>query len=68
MPSMANKKIEAFCKSIISTCSKSDDECLALFKKATDVIDALGGQKTRDEIRSQAYTQSILKYCNEHFR
>lgn len=68
MPSMANKKIEAFCKNIIGTCSKSDDECLALFKKATDVIDALGGQKTRDEIRSQAYTQSILKYCNEHFR
>ena len=68
IPSIANKKIEPFCKSIISTCSKSDDECLALFQKATVVIDSLGGQKTRDEIRSQAYTQSILKYCNEHYR
>ena len=68
LPPITNKKIETFCKGIISTCSKSDDECLALFKKATDVLDAVGLRKSRDEIRSQAYTQIILKYCQENFR
>lgn len=68
LPSITNKKIESFCKRIISTCSKSDEECLALFNKATDVIDAVGLKTTRDEMRAQAYTQTILAYCNEHFR
>ena len=68
LPAITNKKIDSFCKKIISTCSKSDEECLALFNKATDVIDAVGLKTSRDEMRSQAYTQSILAYCNDKFR
>ena len=60
LPSIQNKKIEAFCKKIISTCSKSDEKCLALFKKATDVLDTIGLKTTRDEIRSQAYAQAVI--------
>lgn len=64
MPSIQNKKVEAFCKTIIKVCSQSDDECIALFNKATAVLDAVGLKESRDDIRSQAYTQSILRYCN----
>lgn len=68
LPPITNKKIEIFCKGIISACSKSDDECLALFKEATDVLDTVGLRSSRDEIRSQTYTQTILEYCNKYFR
>ena len=68
LPPITNKKIETFCKGIISTCSKTDDECLALFKKATDVLDAVGLRKSRDEIRSQSYTQTIISFCQDNFR
>ena len=64
MPSIQNKKIERYCKPIIAACSQSDEDCLELFHKATMVLDAVGLRKTRDEIRSLAYTQSILEYCN----
>ena len=64
MPSIQNKKVEPFCKTIIKTCSQSDDECIALFNKATAVLDAVGLKESRDDIRSQTYTQSILQYCN----
>lgn len=32
------------------------------------VLDAVGLKSSRDEIRSQAYTQAILSYCYEHNR
>ena len=63
MPSIQNKKVEGFCKQIIKVCSQSDDECIALFNKAIAVLDAIGLKESRDDIRSQAYTQSILQYC-----
>lgn len=68
IPSITNKKIESVCNSLISKCSKSDDECVELFKKATDVIKTVGLKTSRDEIRSVAYTQSIITYCNKYFR
>lgn len=64
MPSIQNKKVEGFCKSIIKVCSQSDDECIALFNKAIAVLNAVGLKDSRDDIRSLAYTQSILRYCN----
>lgn len=64
MPSIQNKKVEGFCKPIIKVCSQSDDECIALFNKAIAVLDAVGLKESRDDIRSLAYTQSILQYCN----
>lgn len=66
--SIQNKKIESFCKRIISICSQPDEECLALFKKATDVIEAVGYKESRDEIRSRAYTESLLDYCKDNFK
>ncbi len=66
MPSIQNKKIERYCKPIISKCSQPDEECLELFRKATAVLDAVGLRDTRDEIRSLTYTQSILEYCHNH--
>lgn len=65
MPSIQNKKIETFCKTIIKTCSQSDDDCMALFNKAINVLEAVGLKDSRDEIRSVAYTQSIIQYCND---
>lgn len=64
MPSIQNKKVESFCKTIIKVCSQSDDECISLFNKATAVLDVVGLKESRDDIRSQAYTQSILRHCN----
>ena len=64
MPSIQNKKVEAFCKKIIKVCSQPDDECIALFNKAITVLDVVGLKESRDDIRSQAYTQSILQCCN----
>lgn len=64
MPSIQNKKVEAFCKKIIKVCSQPDDECIALFNKAIAVLGIVGLKESRDDIRSQAYTQSILQYCN----
>ncbi len=64
MPSIQNKKVEGFCKKIIKICSQSDDECIALFNKAIAVLDVVGLKDSRDDIRSQAYTQSIIQYCN----
>lgn len=64
MPSIQNKKIERYCKSIIAICSQPDEDCLELFRKATNVLDEVGLKNTRDEIRSLAYTQTILEYCH----
>ena len=64
MPSIQNKKIENFCKPIIATCSQSDDDCLALFNRAIEILNSVGLGETRDDIRSVAYTQRIVKYCN----
>lgn len=64
LPSIQNKKVEAFCKPIIKVCSQSDDECIALFNKAIAVLESIGLRESRDDIRSLAYTQSILQYCN----
>lgn len=64
MPSIQNKKVENYCKSIIKVCSQSDDECVALFNKAIAVLEDVGVKESRDDIRSLAYTQSILQYCN----
>lgn len=64
MPSIQNKKVENYCKTIIKICSQSDDECLGLFNKAIDVLETIGLKESRDDIRSVAYTQSILQYCN----
>lgn len=64
MPSIQNKKVEAFCKKIIKVCSQPDDECIALFNKAITVLNIVGLKESRDDIRSQAYTQSILQCCN----
>lgn len=66
--SIQNKKIESFCNRMIALCSQPDEECLALFKEATDVIEAVGFKSSRDEIRSAAYTQSILDYCEKNYR
>jgi hypothetical protein len=68
MPSIQNKKIEGFCKKIIKVCSQSDDECLALFNRAIAVLEAVGLKESRDDIRSVAYTQSILQYCNQQLQ
>lgn len=64
MPSIQNKKVESFCNPIIEVCSQSDDECVALFNKAIAVLNTVGLKESRDDIRSLAYTQSILRYCN----
>jgi len=64
MPSIQNKKVEAYCKKIIKVCSQPDEDCMALFNQAIAVLDAVGLKESRDEIRSLAYTQSILQYCN----
>ena len=40
------------------------DAAERLFNKATAVLDAVGLKESRDDIRSQTYTQSILQYCN----
>ena len=63
-PSIQNKKVENYCKAIIKTCSQSDDDCVALFNKAITVLNAVGLKDSRDEIRSQTYTQSIIRYLN----
>lgn len=65
MPSIQNKKIESFCKNIIKMCSQSDDECVALFNKAIETLETVGLKESRDDIRSVAYTQSIIKYCTQ---
>ena len=64
MPSIQNKKVEGFCKPIIRVCSQSDNECVALYNRAIDILKAVGLRKSRDEMRSRTYTQSILAYCN----
>ncbi len=64
MPSIQNKKVEGYCKKIIKICSQPDDECMALFNRAIAVLDAVGLKESRDDIRSVAYSQSILQYCN----
>ena len=65
---LKNKKIEAFCKKIIKVCSQSDDEWIALFNRAIAVLEAVGLKESRDDIRSVAYTQSILQYCNQQLQ
>ena len=63
-----NKKIEPFCNKLIALCSQPDEDCLALFKEATDVIEAVGFKSSRDEIRTATYTQSIISYCEKNYR
>ena len=65
MPSIQNKKIENYCKGIIKMCSQSDDECVAFFNNAISVLEMVGLKESRDDIRSVAYSQSIIKYFNQ---
>lgn len=60
--SIQNKKIEGYCKAIIRICSQSDDDCVALYNQAISVLEDVGLKESRDDIRSQAYTQSILQH------
>ena len=63
MPSIQNKKVDAYCKKIVEICSQTDDECIELFNRSIAVLDTIGLKESRDEIRSLAYTQSISDYC-----
>lgn len=66
MPSIQNKKIEKYCNPIIEICSKTDNECKMLFTNAISYLNAIGLKESRDDIRSLAYTQTIIQYCKEH--
>ena len=63
MPSIQNKKVDAYCKKIVEICSQTDDECIELFNRSIAVLDTIGLKESRDEIRSLADTQSISDYC-----
>lgn len=66
MPKISSKKIESFCQPIINICSQSDEECLQLFRRATDILEEVGLKESRDEMRARSYTQSIINYCATH--
>ena len=66
-PSIQSKKIESYCTKIIEICSQSDDECLSAFTKATQILDEIGLKESRDDIRSQTYTQTIIQHCRNKY-
>ena len=67
-PSIQNKKVEPYCQKIIAICSQADEEYLKAFEDTIKVLNEVGLGATRDDIRSQAYAQKILVYCNEHYK
>lgn len=47
-------------------CAQNDDDCIATFEKAIEVIDAVG-KEDRDVVRTTAYTQKIVDYCTKKY-
>lgn len=49
--------LKTFCEETFVDLALGEDKRFA-------VLDIVGLKESRDDIRSQAYTQSILQYCN----